>query len=735
MKKKVIVTSIIGIILMIAGAVLWLFAGNFVQNPTVNLNFNLAIFGKLGEVIPAAFAAIGPATIILIAVCAIMLILWIVQLILIIRKKRGPSVVLLIAFLVEIALTYFALTLFMLPGYASGLQTPQGFGPVEWALGNITLGAGFGVGGVIAYLAGPIVFLIGWIVALIGLISDLIFLASLPKPVKKGAPKNDEVVVIRGGEEESEAVAKDANAVLAEKEKAAVVAQPSAPAAVPAAAGLQGPFLIQYINTYAPEGGRAQQKPGVPVSEIEGAISGEKPLSAEEIRKIIREEMSEKESSPAPVIVTVPAPVEAPKEEPKEKGLTAEDVRAIFSEELDRYLGAEEEEPAEELPEDGDIVVEEEPEEALTADQVREIIAEQIANLQKKPEEPAPEEEKPADVRDIVREELAAYKQAEEEAAKKKEEAERAAQEQQALIDAAREEGAEQARREAEEEAARKAAEEEAAAAAEEPEEELEAMTSDDVRTIIAEEIAKAQPEEKPAQSPEEIAEMIRQIIRSELDAAKPVEEEKVEPAAVVVEPAPEEEKPAQMPVVNIIVKQEAPVAPAPAPEPEPEPEPEAAPAVEEAAPAEKIIRIPFPTRILEADKELKADYNELKSEILSYGVKSRVSNTGDTFRLHKVTFVKITVAGKALKLYFALNPQDYANTTLPIQDAGHKGAYKDIPLVFKVKSDLSLRRAKQLIADVMEKNNLEQGKIEPHNWAADLKDYKPAGADDDDED
>ena len=734
MKKKVIVTSIIGIILMIAGAVLWLFAGNFVQNPTVNLNFNLAIFGKLGEVIPAAFAAIGPATIILIAVCAIMLILWIVQLILIIRKKRGPSVVLLIAFLVEIALTYFALTLFMLPGYASGLNTPQGFGPIEWALGNITLGAGFGVGGVIAYLAGPVVFLIGWIVALIGLISDLIFLASLPKPVKKGAPRNDEVVVIRGGEEESEAVAKDANAVLAEKEKAAAVAQPAAPAAVPAAAGLQGPFLIQYINTYAPEGGRAAQRPGVPVSEIEGAISGEKPLSAEEIRKIIREEMAEKEAAPAPVIVTVPAPVEAPKEEPKEKGLTAEDVRAIFSEELDRYIGAEEEE-VEEAPEDGDIVVEEEPEEALTADQVREIIAEQIANLQKKPEEPAPEEEKPADVRDIVREELAAYKQAEEEAAKKKEEAERAAQEQQALIDAAREEGAEQARREAEEEAARKAAEEEAAAAAEEPEEELEAMTSDDVRTIIAEEIAKAQPEEKPAQSPEEIAEMIRQIIRSELDAAKPVEEEKVEPAAVVVESAAEEEKPAQMPVVNIIVKQEAPVAPAPAPEPEPEPEPESAPAVEEAAPAEKIIRIPFPTRILEADKELRADYNELKSEILSYGVKSRVSNTGDTFRLHKVTFVKITVAGKALKLYFALNPQDYANTTLPIQDAGHKGAYKDIPLVFKVKSDLSLRRAKQLIADVMEKNNLEQGKIEPHNWAADLKDYKPAGADDDDED
>ena len=85
---------------------------------------------------------------------------------------------------------------------------------------------------------------------------------------------------------------------------------------------------------------------------------------------------------------------------------------------------------------------------------------------------------------------------------------------------------------------------------------------------------------------------------------------------------------------------------------------------------------------------------------------------------------MKITIAGKGLKLYYALDPKDYENSTLPVQDAGHKGVYRDIPLVFKVKSDLSLRRAKQLIADVMEKNGLEQGKIEPHDWASELKDY-----------
>lgn len=731
MKKKVIVTSIIGFILMAGGIALWLFIGNLLGSTTLTFEgFYLPLITNIGGTLAAAYNPLGTATIIMLAVCGLMLILWLVQLVLIIKKKRGPAVVLLIVFLLEIAITYAALSLFVTPGNPGGLPAISlGFGPIEWILGQNSPAGGAAVTflQLMLYFLPALLFVIGWIVALVGLISDLVFLSGLPRPRRKGAPCEDEVMVVNEGEEPTPAEAEKA---LAAKEGAGQEIQ--GPAPVPAAAGIQGPLLVQYINTYSP-GEPARKAGGVPVSEIEGAITGEKPLSAEEIRKIIREEIGEKEA-PQPVIVTVPAPVEEPKEE---KGLTAEDVRAIFSEELDRYLGAEEEPEEEEEGAVSDIVVEEEPEETLTADEVRKIIAEQLAALQKPAEaekEPEPEPE-PENLRDVVRSELAAYREAELAEKKKKEEEERAAQEQQALLDAAREEGAEQARREAEEEAARRAAEAEAEAEAapEEPEEEM--MTADDIRTIVAEEIAKGKAaEEETGKTPEEIAEMIREIIRSTLEENKPVEEEKVAPAAVVVEePKPE---PAPMPTVNIIVKS----APAPEPESEPEPEPEVEGALveKEEAPAEepkdKIIRIPFPTRILEADKELKADYNELKSEILSYGVKSRVSNTGDTFRLHKVTFVKITVAGKALKLYFALNPRDYANTTLPIQDAGHKGAYKDIPLVFKVKSDLSLRRAKQLIADVMEKNGLEQGKIEAYNWAADLKDYKPAGSDDEDD-
>ena len=189
-----------------------------------------------------------------------------------------------------------------------------------------------------------------------------------------------------------------------------------------------------------------------------------------------------------------------------------------------------------------------------------------------------------------------------------------------------------------------------------------------------------------------------------------PAEPQKVVQPAPQVQPEPEPQPvPAPQPEVKKEVKQPA-KAPAPAPAPK--------------EPVEKnpIIRIPFTERMLSADKEMQNNYNELKNEILSYGVNYRVSNSGDTFRLHRKTYVKITIAGLSLKLYFALNPDDYKDSTLPIQNAGHKGIYQEIPLVFKVKSGLSMRRCKQLIQDVFEKNGFEQGPVGNINWVEDLK-------------
>lgn len=193
---------------------------------------------------------------------------------------------------------------------------------------------------------------------------------------------------------------------------------------------------------------------------------------------------------------------------------------------------------------------------------------------------------------------------------------------------------------------------------------------------------------------------------------AAPAVEEKPQPKPV--EEKKEVAKPSSnpRPVSKEVVKEETVVAPAPVVEP----------TGEEVAPANPIIRIPFTERIVDADQEMMDNYNELKNEILSWGVKSRVSNSGDTFRLHRKTYIKLTIAGKSLKLYFALDPNEYKESAIPVQDAGDKAVYADIPLIFKVKSPLSLRRAKQLIQDVMEKDGLEQGEVGTVNWVKEIK-------------
>jgi hypothetical protein len=274
---------------------------------------------------------------------------------------------------------------------------------------------------------------------------------------------------------------------------------------------------------------------------------------------------------------------------------------------------------------------------------------------------------------------------------------------------------------------------------AEEETSEEDMLTSDDLRKIIREEM-----KTEPAGGV--TADQIRQIVKEEIEKAlagktsdnltaeqvRPVVSQELDKRSLASQPAPVEKKeapqpkpePAPAPVVVQVVTAPAPT-PAPAPAPAPAP-------VEDKA---KIVRVPFPERLDQADKDVKANYNEIKAEALSFGLKSRLSNSGDTFRLHTKTYLKITIAGKGLKIYYALDPKAYADSPIPLKDVSGKNIYKEIPGCFKVKSELSVKRAKQLIADACEKDSLEQGKPEIKNYAAEMKDYKPQNGDDDDGD
>ena len=132
--------------------------------------------------------------------------------------------------------------------------------------------------------------------------------------------------------------------------------------------------------------------------------------------------------------------------------------------------------------------------------------------------------------------------------------------------------------------------------------------------------------------------------------------------------------------------------------------------------------RMPFAERILRADPDVKAKYNELKNEILSYRVKARMSKNGEFFRLHRKAYVKIFLVGKTLKVYLAVNPEDYVDSTYPFEDVGYKPAYAGMPFLFRVRSGLSVRRCKKLIKSAMEKDGLKQKEVLDINWVSELR-------------
>ena len=198
-------------------------------------------------------------------------------------------------------------------------------------------------------------------------------------------------------------------------------------------------------------------------------------------------------------------------------------------------------------------------------------------------------------------------------------------------------------------------------------------------------------------------------LVEEEPAEEEPAEEEKEE------EPAPVEEEAA--PVEEEKEEEPAPVEEEPAKEEEPAPV-EESPA-EEPAPAEEaeagngfgdITRRSFAEKLELADDDLRNKYEELKAEAARYGLKGRVSKSGDTYHLGRKNYLKIMIVGKTLRTYYALDPKEYAGSPIPVEDVSEKKAFADMPSMLRVKSDLSLRRAKTLIADMMKADGIEAG-------------------------
>lgn len=118
---------------------------------------------------------------------------------------------------------------------------------------------------------------------------------------------------------------------------------------------------------------------------------------------------------------------------------------------------------------------------------------------------------------------------------------------------------------------------------------------------------------------------------------------------------------------------------------------------------------IPYEKRVKLLDAGMHKKYNQIRNELLAYGLHERISKEHATYKLNNILYCILTIRGNNLKLHLNLNLKDYKDSPIPLKDDGKKDKYSVVPALFKVRSDLSARRALGLINDTMAKAKIEK--------------------------
>lgn len=128
----------------------------------------------------------------------------------------------------------------------------------------------------------------------------------------------------------------------------------------------------------------------------------------------------------------------------------------------------------------------------------------------------------------------------------------------------------------------------------------------------------------------------------------------------------------------------------------------------EESETGEKAKSLSYIERLAASENDLRNAYSTIKNQLLKHRkVHARVSKSCETFRVGYDEVAKIVVAGKGLKLYLALDPFSVDSAIYHQRDASSKKRFVEVPLVVKVKSPLSIKKACQLIDITCEKKEI----------------------------
>jgi len=143
---------------------------------------------------------------------------------------------------------------------------------------------------------------------------------------------------------------------------------------------------------------------------------------------------------------------------------------------------------------------------------------------------------------------------------------------------------------------------------------------------------------------------------------------------------------------------------------------------VEDVAPVEEVVKEPvyqptFAEKMNIADEDIQRRYDELKNYALRFKKLTwRISKKYDSINQGRFQFVKLSVAGKTLKLNLNMDISE-ADPKYHCVDKRKTKTYEDVPTQMRVKSDRGLKYAKELIDQCAEKHGLvENPKFKPVN-------------------
>ncbi len=127
-----------------------------------------------------------------------------------------------------------------------------------------------------------------------------------------------------------------------------------------------------------------------------------------------------------------------------------------------------------------------------------------------------------------------------------------------------------------------------------------------------------------------------------------------------------------------------------------------------------------FEMKMRLADDDIKSFYSEIKNELLSYGIKNRISRFRENFNKGRNQIARFAINGKTLVLYLAIDPDSLDESYYHHKSCLDKKGAQDVPTMLKIRSKVAVKKAKQLIELICESLVIKKKpKYEPEDFAS----------------